>query len=59
MESVNMNKTMWADIESKLKCGMPYWQIKQYTGVTEEDIKKIDDYIKENTNAKRDISKSN
>ena len=54
-----MNNTMWADIEAKLKCGMPYWQIKQYTGVREEDIKKIDDYIKENTNAKRDISKSN
>lgn len=54
-----MDNTMWDDVESKLKCGMPYWQIKQYTGVREEDIKKIDDYIKEIANAKRDISKSN
>jgi hypothetical protein len=47
-----MNDTIWNDIERKLKCGMPYWQIKEYTGVREEDIKKIEDYIKENTNEK-------
>ena len=47
-----MDYGMWADIESKLKCEMPYWQIKQYTGVREEDIKKIDDYMKEIENEK-------
>ena len=54
-----MDYTMWADIEAKLKCGMPYWQIKQYTGVEEKYIKMIDNYVKEKENAKRDIAKSN
>ena len=47
-----MDYTMWDDVEAKLKCGMPYWQIKQYTGVREEDIKKIEDYMKERENGK-------
>ena len=47
-----MDYGMWEDVESNLKCGMPYWQIKEYTGVREEDIKKIEDYMKEKTNEK-------
>jgi uncharacterized protein YeeX (DUF496 family) len=50
---------MWDDVEKKLKLGLTYREITQYTGVEEKYIKQIDDYIKENANAKRDISKSN
>ena len=37
-----MDYGMWEDIESKLKCGIPYWQIIAYTGVPERDIKMIE-----------------
>lgn len=47
-----MNVTMWDDIETKLKLGLTYRVINQYTGVEEKYIKQIDDYIKENTNEK-------
>ena len=47
-----MDYGMWADIEAKLKRGMPYWQIKQYTGVEEKYIKMIEDYMKERENGK-------
>ena len=47
-----MNNTMWEDIERKLKLGLTYREIHQYTGVEEKYIKQIDDYIKENTNEK-------
>lgn len=43
-----MNSTMWSDIERKLRNGFTYELIKQYTGVEEKDIKKIEDYIKQN-----------
>jgi hypothetical protein len=47
-----MNYTIWEDIERKLKLGLTYREIKQYTGVEEKYIKQIDDYIKEKTNEK-------
>ena len=34
------------------KMGLSYSQIKEFTRTRYEDIKKIDDYIKENTNEK-------
>jgi hypothetical protein len=47
-----MNDTMWNDIERKLKSGLTYREITQYTGVEEKYIKQIDDYIKERENGK-------
>lgn len=41
-----MNFTIWADIENKLKCGFTYEQIKQYTGVDIDTIKRIEKEIK-------------
>ena len=45
-----MNYTIWADIESKLKSGFTYEQIKQYTGVDIDTIKKIEKHVKEKEN---------
>lgn len=47
-----MNDTIWNDIERKLKSGLTYREITQYTGVEEKYIKQIDDYIKERENGK-------
>lgn len=54
-----MNFTMWDDIETKLRNGFTYEQIKQYTRVEEKYIKMIDNYVKESENANKDIKKSN
>ena len=54
-----MDLTLFGDIERKLKMGLTYREIKQYTGVEEKYIKMIEDYMKERENAKRDITKSN
>lgn len=47
-----MDYTMWDDIERKLKLGLTYREIHQYTGVEEKYIKQIDDYMKERENGK-------
>ena len=44
-----MDYGMWADIESKLKRGLTYREITQYTGVEEKYIKQIADYMKAHT----------
>ena len=44
-----MDYGMWADIENKLKLGLTYREITQYTGVEEKYIKQIEDYMKEHT----------
>ena len=59
MESVDMDYGLWGNVEKLLKVGWTYSKIKEFTRVREEDIKKIDDYVKERENAKRDIAKSN
>ena len=47
-----MDYTMWEDIERKLKLGLTYREIHQYTGVEEKYIKQIEDYMKERENGK-------
>ena len=46
MGYVGMNDTKWDEIERLLKVGWTYSQIKEFSRVREEDIKKIDNYLK-------------
>lgn len=46
MDYVGMNDTKWDEIERLLKVGWTYSQIKEFSRVREEDIKKIDNYLK-------------
>ena len=47
-----MDYGMWGNVERLLKVGWTYSKIKEFTKVREEDIKRIDDYIKERENGK-------
>lgn len=47
-----MDYGVWGNVERLLKVGWTYSKIKEFTRVREEDIKKIDDYLKENANEK-------
>lgn len=46
MDYVGMNDTKWDEIERLLKVGWTYSRIKEFSRVREEDIKKIDNYLK-------------
>lgn len=52
MDCTGMNDTKWGEIERLLKVGWTYSKIEEFTRTRYEYIKKIDDYIKENTNEK-------
>ena len=47
-----MDYGKWAEIERLLRTGWTYSKIKELTRVREQDIKKIDDYIKGVDNGK-------
>lgn len=54
MDYTGMNDTKWNEIERLLKVGWTYSQIKEFTRTRYEDIKKIDDYLKNKEVAKNE-----